>query len=72
MARWDPPYMLFIESSCACMQTFRPVAPLFFSGKSSILDFYTEKGVAIYTYLRRSPGDTDSKYIWACGSTVQA
>ena len=50
--------MLFTESSCVCMPSFRSVAPLFFSRKSTIFCmflfiylfiffFYMERGVAI-------------------------
>ena len=44
----------------------------FFSGKSAILVvllfFNIGRGVAILKYLKHSPGDTGSKYIWVCGS----
>ena len=50
--------MLFTELSCVCMPSFRPVVPYFFLAKVPFLAFLnTERGVAIYTYLRLSPGD---------------
>ena len=32
--------MLFEESSCVCMQSFRPVAPFIFLAKIPFLDFF--------------------------------
>ena len=58
--------MLFTGSSCVCMPSFRPVAPFFFLAKVPFLAifFNTERGVA----MKRSPGDTNSIYMWVCGS----
>ena len=40
--------MLFAESSCVCMPSFRPVAPFFFLGKVPFLAFFNiERGVVI-------------------------
>ena len=62
--------MLFAESSCVCMPSSRPVALFFFSGESTIFGFYEcRNGCGHIDCLRRSPGDTDSKYIWLCGSS---
>ena len=57
--------MLFTESSCVCMPSFRPVALLFFSGKSIIfvvVFFQYRKGCGHIDILRHSSGDTDYKY----------
>ena len=48
---------------------FVGLVPFFFLVKIPFLAlFYSEGGVAIYTSSCRSPGDTDSKYIWVLGS----
>ena len=56
--------MLLPKSNFVCIPSFKTVIPIFFSGKSTIFGFLlnTERGVAIFTYLKRSPGDTDSIY----------
>ena len=62
--------MLFAESSCVCRPSFRPVTPFFFLAKVPFFGFLgnTERVVAIQTCLRHSPGNTDYKYMWVCGS----
>ena len=48
----------------AC-QSFRPVIPFFFLEKVPFLAFLNiERVVVIWTCLRCSLGDADSKYIW--------
>ena len=40
--------MLFVESSCVCIPSFRFVAPFFFSSKSTTFGFFSiDGGVAI-------------------------
>ena len=43
--------MLFEESSCVCIPSFRPVAPFLFLAIVPFLDFFwnIERGVAILT-----------------------
>ena len=60
--------MLFEESNCVCIPSFRPVTPFIFLENHSWLSLNTERSMAIWTCLRCSPGDTDFKYIWVCGS----
>ena len=33
--------------------------------------FLIQKGVWPYRHLKSSPGDTDSKYMWVCGSNFK-
>ena len=59
------PCYLHSQVVSAC-QVLGLVAPLFFLEKVSFLN--TERGVAIDTHLKCYTVDTDSKYIWVCGS----
>ena len=42
--------MLFAESSCVCMPSFRPVAPFLFLAKVPFLAFLIQKRVWPYRY----------------------
>ena len=60
------------ESNCVCIPNFRSVAPrVCFTEVPHLLLFFpgtnTGRGVATWTYLKSSPGDNDSKYIWVRG-----
>ena len=63
MARWNSPYVT--PRAKLCVHTkFRPVAPFFFSGKSSFVGlFLIQKRVWPYRQLKYSPGDSDFKYV---------
>ena len=64
--------MLLPESGCACIPSFRPVALRVYLVQVLFLAFFgpdtdTGRGVALMTFLKCSPNDTDSKYIWVQG-----
>ena len=64
--------MLLPQSSCVYMANFRSVVPgicvtrvlfLAFVGLTQTL----KRGVSLWTFLERTPGDTESKYVWVHG-----
>ena len=64
--------MLLPKSICVC---FKSVAPKCLYGQTTIFgsfwggpDMKTEMGVVIFMYLKHSPEDIDSKYVWVHGS----
>ena len=52
----------YSHNQVVCMPGFWPVVPFVFLAKGTIL--IQKIGMVIYAYLKHSPGDTDSKYIW--------
>ena len=66
------PYYYLSQVEFAC-QVLGWEAPSICFGKVYFFDIFlgpgTKEGwgLALYTFLKRSPGDTDSKYIWICG-----
>ena len=65
----DGTLKLFAESSVSACQRFRLVDP-FFGMKVPFLAFLKyRKGCSHIDMLMTFPGDSDSKYIWVCGSS---